>query len=744
MKRILLVLLVNVGFLNCINSQTLDQNVTGSVGSGWLVNSGAYTTLGQSFTAGLNGFLRRVDISLDANNPTYPLIAGNFSITIRSGNGYAGTILGVDTFTILGTEPSGYFTINIKPNTVPMVSGNSYTFIIDEISGTGQIMMSATSNVYSGGDLYWQVFTNNPNVDTGRDFIFRTYVQSACANTFSSFTTSTCDSLVSPSGKYVWKTTGSYNDTISNAANCDSIMTFNLVVTTTPSNQTVSVTNSVICSGDSTTVNLASTQNGVRYSLRDNSNNNVLASNVANGTPLNFGTGALTSTKTYNILAENVTPSALDLPATNDYVRFTNPFYNYTNEITVEAWVKFNGVNNPQAGQSTPSLDNMTGNVWLWEGGAFFVNDNGTWKSLAFPITKPIGWTHVATVANSSGMYIYYDTVLVASTTSQQITSQIRLNSNSVIDIGQDPRFTPGSSGRNSNLPFDHFMVWDTTRTKMEIANDMSNCLTGNEPGLVHYTKINEGTGVFIASNKGPNGTLVNPGTTNWIDGPGVCEYSCSSQMLNIVTVIVNQPTTSTINPISCFSYTSPSGKIFSTSNTYIDTIPNANSCDSIITINLTINTVDTSVTVNAPTFSANASGATYQWINCSTNQPVSGANNQNFTATSPGNYAVIVTQNGCTDTSACYSAGNVGLEYLSLNTVKVYPNPTNGLISLELLANSDFGYQLTSIDGRLIEEKKNITQNKISLDLSNESSGFYILKLFNNESSLNIKISKN
>lgn len=46
----------------------------------------------------------------------------------------------------------------------------------------------------------------------------------------------------------------------------------------------------------------------------------------------------------------------------------------------------------------------------------------------------------------------------------------------------------------------------------------------------------------------------------------------------------------STITPIVCNTYTSPSGKIWTSSNTYLDTIPNASGCDSIITVKLTVN----------------------------------------------------------------------------------------------------------------------------------------------------------
>ncbi|MBO6516528.1 MAG: hypothetical protein JJ975_08250, partial [Bacteroidia bacterium] len=55
------------------------------------------------------------------------------------------------------------------------------------------------------------------------------------------------------------------------------------------------------------------------------------------------------------------------------------------------------------------------------------------------------------------------------------------------------------------------------------------------------------------------------------------------------VNLTIRNKTFATINPDVCDSYTSPSGKTWTTSNTYMDTIPNAANCDSVITVNLTI-----------------------------------------------------------------------------------------------------------------------------------------------------------
>ena len=48
-------------------------------------------------------------------------------------------------------------------------------------------------------------------------------------------------------------------------------------------------------------------------------------------------------------------------------------------------------------------------------------------------------------------------------------------------------------------------------------------------------------------------------------------------------------PTSSTINPTACGTYFAPSGQAFTSSGSYQDTITNVGGCDSLITINLTI-----------------------------------------------------------------------------------------------------------------------------------------------------------
>ena len=92
----------------------------------------------------------------------------------------------------------------------------------------------------------------------------------------------------------------------------------------------------------------------------------------------------------------------------------------------------------------------------------------------------------------------------------------------------------------------------------------------------------------------------------------------------------------------------------------------NVNGCDSLITLNLTVNTPNTSVTQAGANLTSNATSATYQWLVCPGFTPIVGETNQSFTASANGDYAVAVTENGCTDTSACYTVIGIGIQEIN------------------------------------------------------------------------------
>ncbi len=206
----------------------------------------------------------------------------------------------------------------------------------------------------------------------------------------------------------------------------------------------------------------------------------------------------------------------------------------------------------------------------------------------------------------------------------------------------------------------------------------------------------------------------------------------------SIITIglTVNSNSSSTITVSSCFSYVSPSGNTYTNSGTYLDTIPNASGCDSVITTSLTINSVDVTTTLVGATLSANASSATYQWIDCGNgNAILPGETNQSFSPATNGNYAVIVTENSCSDTSACVMVLSVGIgNSTGLVQVLFNPNPTSGLFVLttgSVLINATF--RLVDIQGKLIWTEEQKSGINFNIDISDQSSGVYFLEVVEN-----------
>ncbi|MCH8902790.1 MAG: T9SS type A sorting domain-containing protein, partial [Bacteroidetes bacterium] len=97
------------------------------------------------------------------------------------------------------------------------------------------------------------------------------------------------------------------------------------------------------------------------------------------------------------------------------------------------------------------------------------------------------------------------------------------------------------------------------------------------------------------------------------------------------------------------------------------------------------INTIDTSLTTSWSTLASNESGATYQWLDCDDSfSAVSDETGMSFTPSISGNFAVLITKNGCTDTSACFSFQISGINDVEFNKeLLIHPNPCSGFVQI-------------------------------------------------------------
>jgi hypothetical protein len=189
--------------------------------------------------------------------------------------------------------------------------------------------------------------------------------------------------------------------------------------------------------------------------------------------------------------------------------------------------------------------------------------------------------------------------------------------------------------------------------------------------------------------------------------------------------------TASSITETACDSYTTPSGKIWTSSVVENDTIDNAEGCDSVITIDLTIYTIDSGVTQAANVLTADESGSTYQWLNCPAMTVIAGATDQAYTALADGDYAVIVSNNGCADTSDCLTVNSIGINENEFGSeLAVYPNPTNGQFSIDMGSNYEsVKVTMVNLIGKVIMSNTYNKSQILNIDLE-EPAGVYLLMI--------------
>ena len=151
-------------------------------------------------------------------------------------------------------------------------------------------------------------------------------------------------------------------------------------------------------------------------------------------------------------------------------------------------------------------------------------------------------------------------------------------------------------------------------------------------------------------------------------------------------------------------------------------------------------------VTQNSTTLTAQQIGATYQWIDCNNNNTaISGATNQSYTATSNGNYAVVVTNtNGCSDTSTCISITTVGIDENDFqNSISISPNPVKDFLNIYITSNKNFKVEKLIIKN-LIGETVYVDEKKyLQTNISKLATGIYTVELITDKGTWVSKFAK-
>ena len=177
-------------------------------------------------------------------------------------------------------------------------------------------------------------------------------------------------------------------------------------------------------------------------------------------------------------------------------------------------------------------------------------------------------------------------------------------------------------------------------------------------------------------------------------------------------------------------SYTwSANGTTYTSSGVYSTVLTSSAGCDSTVVLDLSLGGgIDVTVTQAGEMLIASQFVAEYQWIDCATNEPIVGANGQSFSPAVSGSYAVIITDNNCTDTSACVNITVTGLDELTGEKLTIYPNPSAGGDVTFVYDGVINSVQVFDLLGRPVVNTAKLVNNK--LDVSELSYGKYIVRI--------------
>lgn len=428
--------------------------------------------------------------------------------------------------------------------------------------------------------------------------------------------------------------------------------------------------------------------------------------------------------------------NALHFDGTNDYVSAPLPpvFNNIpTNSFTIEAWVYPQGssfsriVFAQQNSFNYVSLGMSASNTVY-----FYVISSGLTYSVETINTLPVNqWSHLSArwTPGSNTVEVLFNGVLQSGTGGGTSSS----GANATLTIGAR---SDGSTQFFTGM-LDEIRIWNSWRSNCQIIENINSTFTGSESGLAVSYNFNQGVGA--ASNAGIinlpdltpaglNGTLqffgLNGAVSNW---------QVSTAPINHIGL--NPTFEGDVTYEVCYgsNFTFPDGSTqtgITSSVMHQSNLQSVGLCDSIITTTVNITVVDTSVAQVGITLYSGASGADYQWINCEGNIPVPAATGQAFTPVENGSYAVVVTKNGCPDTSSCYVINTLGISDDAHSGISLFPNPTNGNVYLNTESwNGGVEVQVLDLTGKILATNTHSGNVLLPIEM-NYPAGMYLVSV--------------
>ena len=184
------------------------------------------------------------------------------------------------------------------------------------------------------------------------------------------------------------------------------------------------------------------------------------------------------------------------------------------------------------------------------------------------------------------------------------------------------------------------------------------------------------------------------------------------------------------------------------TAGEYTQTFTSHDNFDSTVVLSLKVVQIDTTLTVLDTALLVNYPEATYQWLDYDAgNAEIEGETGSIYVPHKSGRYRARITTDSCSVLSEVKSFGSetvTGIERNDFgNALKVYPNPTEGRMTVSLGSVALSGtIELTDLAGKRIFHKTFYNEKEINIQIDARR-GAYLLNLVGDSKTATIKVLK-
>lgn len=204
----------------------------------------------------------------------------------------------------------------------------------------------------------------------------------------------------------------------------------------------------------------------------------------------------------------------------------------------------------------------------------------------------------------------------------------------------------------------------------------------------------------------------------------------CGEGDISTKMITVKNKSAYTLTETVCDSYTAPDGQIYTTSGTKTAILTNSEGCDSVITINIIVNTSPETPTISFEEDRLVSSSVIgNQWYN--QNGMIPNETNQELVLAENGTYFVKVTQNDCpSDSSNSILVNNVKVHTFDKNLIVISPNPFTNQLTIKNQTSETYQYTMYNGVGQILFN--GTLESEIMLNTSDLAKGLYIIKFVN------------